>query len=72
MVTAAHRAEALADLVAKPPRFVLWDHGAKRVDGLSDDVVLGPEILDWIRDQYHLRASFGRIRILGRNVEAGP
>jgi hypothetical protein len=70
IVTNAHRAEALADLEASPPRFILWDHGAKRVDGLADDLVLGPEILDWIQTHYHVRATFGRIRILGRRIGA--
>jgi hypothetical protein len=70
IVTDAHRAEVLADLAASPPRFVLWDHAAKRVDGLADELVFGAAILDWIRERYEPRAAFGRIQILRRRGAA--
>jgi len=40
IVTDAHRAEVLASLERHPPRFVVWDDAALRLDGIPDAVVL--------------------------------
>src|SRR5262249_2364534 len=66
IATAAHRAEVLAALRRPPPRFVLWDDGALRVDGLPDERVFGAELLAWIDAHYALATRQGRVRILER------
>jgi hypothetical protein len=66
MVTDAHRAEALADLEARPPRFVVWDDAALRIDGVGDELVMGRAMLDWIEAHYVPVERFGRIRVWAR------
>ena len=71
LVTEAHRSEFRADLVADPPAFVVWDDAALRVDGLSDEVVFGGELLAWIDAHYVEVKRFGAVRILApRRVPA--
>jgi len=63
MVTDAHRAEALADLRAAPPRYVVWNDAALRLDGIGDEVVLGPALWDWIHAHYEPHERIGGMRI---------
>ncbi|HKJ24853.1 MAG TPA: hypothetical protein VKB65_08540 [Myxococcota bacterium] len=63
MVTDAHRAEALADLRAAPPRYVVWNDAALRLDGIGDEVVLGPALWDWLHAHYAPRDHIGGMRI---------
>ena len=72
IATDAHRAEVLAALRRDPPRFVVWDHGALRVDGLPDERVLGAELLRWIDEGYAEQARLGEVSILERRVPAEP
>jgi len=71
IATAAQREEVLAALRRAPPRFVLWDDGALRVDGLPDERVLGAELLAWIDAGYAEAARLGRVRILERRAAQG-
>jgi hypothetical protein len=64
IVTQAHRAEVLADLRADPPRFVVWDHDAIRVDGLPDERVFGDDLLDWLGERYVTETRIGSVEIL--------
>jgi hypothetical protein len=64
IVTEAHRAEVLADLRANPPRFVVWDEGALRIDGLSDELVFGSDLLRWIEESYQEEARLGSVEIM--------
>jgi hypothetical protein len=64
MVTQAHRAEALAALRARPPRFVVWDHGVLEVDDIGYRDVFGRPFLAWIERNYTEAARMGRTRIL--------
>jgi hypothetical protein len=64
IITSAHRAEVLSDLETAPPRYILWNQAALRVDGLADELVFGPEILAWMNAHYDVRIRFGRIKIL--------
>ena len=66
MVTDAHRAEALADLRRAPPRYVLFDPGALRVDGVPDRVVLGPALSDWLEREYEPETTVAGVRIRRR------
>ncbi len=67
-----HRAEVLADLEARPPRFLVWDHDALRVDGLSDEQVFGEELMRFFRERYQTYARLGTMEILRhRSVSAG-
>jgi len=57
--------EAIEDLEANPPEFVVWDTGtdAKHTDGnLIDDRI--PNIIDWVRENYHDRVQVGNVTIL--------
>jgi hypothetical protein len=63
MVGDAHRAEVIADLNERPPRFIVWDDHALRVDDLSDELVFGPEILAFIQDEYQAEKQFGEVTI---------
>jgi hypothetical protein len=72
IATDAHRAEVLAALRREPPRFVVWDHGALRVDGLPDERVFGPELLGWIGAGYAEAARLGEVSILERRAAAEP
>ena len=64
MVTEAHRQESLARLRDDPPAYVVWDDGALRVDGLTDEQVFGAELLAWIRTRYERETRIGPVRIL--------
>ena len=64
IVTEAHRDEVLADLRANPPRLIAWDHAAVRIDGLSDELVFGAELLDWIEENYEEQARLGSVEIM--------
>ncbi len=72
IVTQAHREEALADLRANPPRFVVWDHEALRIDDLSDELVFGSELLGWIEENYQKEARRGSVEIMGPRSPDGP
>jgi hypothetical protein len=72
IATDAHRAEVLAALRRQPPRFVVWDHGALRVDGLPDERVFGPELLRWIGVAYAEAARLGEVSILERRAAPEP
>ena len=63
IVTQAHRDEVLADLQANPPRFIVWDHDALRIDGLSDELVFGTELLRWIEENYQEETRLGSVEI---------
>lgn len=71
MVTDAHRAEALADLRARPPRFVVWDDRALRIDGVPDEAVMGEAMLAWIDDHYEPVRRFGPLRVLAPRAGEG-
>jgi len=62
----AHRAEFLADLRRHPPRFVVWDDAALRIDGVSDEHVLGEATLRWLAAHYAPATRIGSVRILRR------
>lgn len=64
IVTEAHRAEVLADLRANPPRFIVWDHDALRIDDLSDELVFGSDLLRWIEERYQEEARIGSVEIM--------
>jgi hypothetical protein len=66
IATDVQRAEVLAALRRGPPRFVVWDHGALRVDGLPDERVLGSELLRWIEEGYTESARLGDVAVLER------
>ena len=66
IVTQAHREEVLARLRADPPRFAVWDDGALRVDGISDEQVFGPELLAWLDATYQEERRVGAISIRRR------
>jgi hypothetical protein len=72
MVGDAHRAEALDDLTARPPRYVVWDHHALRVDDLPDEKVFGPAILKFISDNYEIERRVERIDILRHKTLKQP
>lgn len=63
IVTDAHRAEVLRDLRANPPRYLVWDHDAYRVDNLPDELVFGPAILAWIDEHYQQETRIGGVEI---------
>ncbi|MGE4605296.1 MAG: hypothetical protein AAEJ52_00980, partial [Myxococcota bacterium] len=63
MVGDTHRAEVLADLTERPPRIVVWDDHALRVDDLSDELVFGREILAFFEDHYDVEKQFGEVKI---------
>ena len=67
IVTEAHREEVLADLKRDPPRYVVWDDEALRIDDLSDEIVFGRNVLDWIESNYSEEMRFGGVGILGAN-----
>jgi hypothetical protein len=71
IATDAHRREVLEALRRKPPRFVVWDHGALRVDDLPDERVLGPQLLRWIDEGYVEQARLGDVSVLERRSPAG-
>ncbi|MGH0033397.1 MAG: hypothetical protein ACQGVK_00060 [Myxococcota bacterium] len=71
MVTDAHRAEALADLEANPPRFVVWDDRALRIDGVPDERVMGERMLAFLDAHYEPARRFGPLRVLARRGDPG-
>jgi len=71
IATDADRAEVLGALRRDPPRFVVWDHGALRVDDLPDERVFGPELLRWIDEGYAEQARLGDVSVLERRPPAG-
>ena len=66
IVTQAHREEVLTTLRAAPPRFAVWDDAALRVDGISDELVFGPELLAWLDATYQEERRVGAISIRRR------
>jgi hypothetical protein len=68
IATDAHRAEVLAALRRASPRFVVWDEGALRVDGLPDDRVFGRELLAWLDASYVEVAHLGDVSIRERGA----
>lgn len=68
MVTDAHRAEALADLQRSTPRYVVFDPGALRVDGIPDRIVLGDTLSDWIASNYEPETKIHGVSIHGRRA----
>ena len=71
IVTDAHRAEALAALRARPPRYVVWDDTLLWVDDIAPRVFLGPALSDWIESSYVEETRIGRTRILRRREPSG-
>lgn len=63
IVTQAHRDEVLAQLRAGPPRYLVWDDGALRVDGLADELVFGEPLLRWLEASYEEEQRFGEVSI---------
>ncbi|MBW2314127.1 MAG: hypothetical protein JRH10_08045 [Deltaproteobacteria bacterium] len=59
MVTDAHRAEALADLQATPPRYVVWNDAGLRLDDIGDEAILGPTFWAWLHTNYRSTARVG-------------
>ncbi len=72
MVTDAHRAEALAALQRTPPRYVVFDPNALRVDGIPDLVVLGPALSDWLARHYERETTIRGVEIRRRKVAGSP
>ncbi len=68
----AHRAEVLADLTARPPRIVVWDDHALRVDDLSDELVFGREILAFFEDHYDVVKQIGQVKIYQHRTLTDP
>jgi hypothetical protein len=71
IVTNAHRAEALAALRRRPPRYVVWDDTLLWVDAIDPRVFLGAALVDWIDSGYVEEARIGRARMLRRREPAG-
>ena len=63
MVTDAHRDEALADLRAAPPRYVVWNDATLRLDEIGDEIVLGPALWAWLHERYRPVERVGGMRI---------
>ena len=55
----------LAQLQARPPRYLVWDDGALRVDGLADEFVFGEPLLRWLEESYEEEQRFGAVSIRG-------
>jgi hypothetical protein len=66
IVTDAHRAEALAALRARPPRYVVWDEPPRWVDEIDPRRYLGAALVDWIESGYVEQARIGTARMLRR------
>ena len=71
IVTDAHRAEVLAALRARPPRYIVWDDTLLRVDGIEPRLFLGAPLLDWIESAYAEETRIGKTRMLRRREPAG-
>ncbi len=65
IVTQTHRDEVLAQLRDRPPRYLVWDEGALRVDDLSDELVFGEPLLRWLEESYEEEQRFGAVSIRG-------
>ena len=63
IVTEEHRREVLAALQANPPRYFVWDEGALRIDGLSDEKVFGHALLEWLDASYQEVERFGAVSV---------
>jgi hypothetical protein len=61
-----HRREVLSDLRSHPPRYVVWDHDALVVDGISHDQVFGEEIMRFFESSYATEIRLGTVEILRR------
>jgi hypothetical protein len=75
IVTAAHREEVLADLRQEPPRFIVWDHAALRIDGLDDTQVFGEALLGWIDQHYREETRLEDVEVMrlrSTSGESGP
>jgi hypothetical protein len=72
IVTKAHRDEVLADLQANPPRFIVWDHDALRIDALSDELVFGSELLRWIEASYQEETRIESVEIMRSRSPVEP
>ena len=70
IVTDAHRREVLSDLSEYPPRFIVWDHDAYRVDNLPDELVFGRPLLDWIDRSYRSETRIAGVEVL-RRIDPG-
>jgi hypothetical protein len=71
IVTDDHRAEVLAALRARPPRYIVWDDSLPPVDGIGPRLVLGAPLLDWIESAYAEETRIGKTRMLRRREPAG-
>ncbi len=71
IVTDAHRAEVLAALQARPPRYVVWDDTLFPVDGIAPRRFLGAPLVDWIDRGYTEEKRIGKTRILRRREPSG-
>ncbi|HJO23629.1 MAG: hypothetical protein QF890_13610 [Myxococcota bacterium] len=71
IVTQAHRDEVLAQLQARPPRYLVWDAGALRVDGLPDELVFGKPLLRWLEESYEEEQRYGDVSISGFRTAGG-
>ena len=69
MVTNVHRAEALAALRARPPRWIVEDLAAWRVDDIPDRLVFGDALVEWMGSHYQEVARIGHVVIYGRNEQ---
>lgn len=63
IVSEAHRREVLAELRADPPPYLVWDDTALRVDGLADEKVFGPDLMQWLRESYAPVTRIGGVEI---------
>jgi hypothetical protein len=71
IVTDAHRAEVLAALHARPPRYIVWDDSLLAVDGITPRLFLGAPLVDWIESAYDEETRIGETRMLRRREPAG-
>ena len=71
IVTDEHRAEVLAALRARPPRYVVWDDTLLWVDAIDPRVFLGPALTRWIESGYVEETRIGKTRMLRRREPAG-
>ncbi len=71
IVTEAHRVEVLEDLRDDPPRYIVWDQDAVRVDALPDRLVFGTALLGWIHERYETQLQLGAVEILRPRASSG-
>jgi hypothetical protein len=72
IATDVHRKEVLADLVANPPSYVVWDQRNLRIDGVPDRLNLGAEIMAWLDRHYVTRLEERDFIILARREPSRP